>query len=1552
MIPLQQTSDSHISLDLNEVSFGSGAESFDRNLSQKLTAKALQRKDTIIQRKDTIILNLRKQLKQQAREKLANPAHLNLQNAVFVTSIMPPLKKSTNSVIMSTEGIAGENQQKIERMRGNNPVKENSKRELHKQPYSHQMSSVCVNKVGLLINGTNVPRNGDSGGSCKDLQSLMTKAFIFFTNFVSIKTLVSDSGMALAIAANDEALVQFSPRKHFQSRRKVKVEKPLNVTGFMCRKTLTHGLHACMLAFDKSIVRKNIITQALVVSVSVDGSSFGPYDMLGIVLDMTFRKKGQLDAIGNPTDEIYNLSMCLNSIPVGDKMSIDIFRDDGSQFEKSVPCNVVTQFIMSGCLGDFMGLTESEETCVYFVLDKGSECRGGGKGQQGQISRNAFNGRGSILNQICGTREAITAVKNGKHFRFLQELTAFLEVSADWLQYADTRPLPDTLNTAQPVMSLPFKLHVLTRKFEQVSQTYENSECFIESVPSRLSTHFNPMALFPMQRGGGPTGSHCNKHGISLAAVESLYMNGYFIRRAMKASRELRKIKIYLALKHHYDRVVGIKGAKPEQWHLDLRERIDPKLLDRQHHHGLTRQSLGCQTRWITIQKALSELHDCRLLLSGLMPMALGIGEKKARIDAASEIISVGFTEKNLFMFPKKIGFAFYCLTAPHMILQLAITNFMYIMVWQPLLAGSCHHKECASSYLRGIGSIFHGINFVLGRGIFVDASESMNRFCYNILERKSLKFRNWIADSNRQDILKKPNQKKRDKQKTNSWDTKFVLGHRGTAVFNNNGQTLLSKRLENVPEGFKEPPQLVNIYGPYYTERMGSSVTELLQTMTSTCNMNGDILSKENGEIYKKKQDSFCDKMWAAQWLVKYEADRVLKSVMRKVGNSLVTCPLGFLGGIYDMEACTLKYGPFNYDTEVTEPGKDIFYVATDNALANAALLETQIKEIVQLYGPELPEFCSEPLRGLIKKGLPDLEAFNKREQVKIGEQDSYVSNRHSGFPKPVTAFSKLCTQSLMAGGRPTSTLSVERKWSLVTCRYKSYVRHCSAEYMSLILRQKDFESMNMLDELVSENFQDLLSQALEFRRLKQIDYKEIYQVDHAESHDKLNSKTGPKLHYTKTNIQDRDCKKKSNLQEKVERKKTSKRKRASGAKATRNGKECKSGSESEESSESLDASDASDSNSESNSVAELDCAPRLSRAQQQNFPHGHLQSTDQEFLVDVISESTRPASQAQERPHAEDEDSDLDIPLQDLPPKPFIETSKKIQKNYSEYTDEDASDVSEGFCESDADADADDDAPLIGGTQAKCKFFQKTPKLTDETAKSVSPWKFAYISFLLLNKQWKETKVECITSKNTALMLTRLDDMQFPLMKTEHVFYVANDDDLALIYVEDLKFKVLDVDTDQSKYLQGTLPEKQWCVEYSRVFLTEQAVELCESGEDYTAELSGGQHRVTSLGRRSLTTLLDQQKKTKLEGLVCHKGDLLFEMAAKLIVGFVAWESVPTVLSNADENKERAAVLKIINKNLFENRKAKLEQKITMKDLDWVFCGADFSECDGSKK
>ena len=57
--------------------------------------------------------------------------------------------------------------------------------------------------------------------------------------------------------------------------------------------------------------------------------------------------------------------------------------------------------------------------CVYGTLDKGSECRGAGKGGVMARRREAFLGTGSYLEQIWGTRAAPAAVMQGEHAVFL-----------------------------------------------------------------------------------------------------------------------------------------------------------------------------------------------------------------------------------------------------------------------------------------------------------------------------------------------------------------------------------------------------------------------------------------------------------------------------------------------------------------------------------------------------------------------------------------------------------------------------------------------------------------------------------------------------------------------------------------------------------------------------------------------------------------------------------------------------------------------------------------------------------------------------------------------------------------------------------------------------------------------------------------------------------------------------------------------------------------------------------------------------------------------------
>ncbi len=82
--------------------------------------------------------------------------------------------------------------------------------------------------------------------------------------------------------------------------------------------------------------------------------------------------------MGNKRHKATTRSVCTNSLPIADKISVDVRRNDGSLFLKEVPTRIVQAMAMSGHLFDVL-----HHPCVIFDLDKGPETRGGGKGIQG-----------------------------------------------------------------------------------------------------------------------------------------------------------------------------------------------------------------------------------------------------------------------------------------------------------------------------------------------------------------------------------------------------------------------------------------------------------------------------------------------------------------------------------------------------------------------------------------------------------------------------------------------------------------------------------------------------------------------------------------------------------------------------------------------------------------------------------------------------------------------------------------------------------------------------------------------------------------------------------------------------------------------------------------------------------------------------------------------------------------------------------------------------------------------------------------------------------------
>ena len=131
---------------------------------------------------------------------------------------------------------------------------------------------------------------------------------------------------------------------------------------------------------------------------------------------------------------------------------------------------------------------------------------------------------------------------------------------------------------------------------------------------------------------------------------------------------------------------------------------------------------------------------------------------------------------------------------------------------------------------------------------------------------------------------------------------------------------------------------------------------------------------------------------------------------------------------------------------------------------------------------------------------------------------------------------------------------------------------------------------------------------------------------------------------------------------------------------------------------------------------------------------------------------------------------------------------------------------------------------------------------------------------------------------------------------------------------------------------------------MQYSRVLTTSQAKEQCQE-KDHKVRQGG--RTFTSFGRNSLETVLRRQQALEKEGetkiWTVHKGDIPFETAAKNIVGFVAWDSVPTAMYDDSMFAEDCkALLKKVN-TMTASASVKLQ---SLEEIDWVYRGDDFSE------
>jgi hypothetical protein len=133
--------------------------------------------------------------------------------------------------------------------------------------------------------------------------------------------------------------------------------------------------------------------------------------------------------------------------------------------------------------------------------------------------------------------------------------------------------------------------------------------------------------------------------------------------------------------------------------------------------------------------------------------------------------------------------------------------------------------------------------------------------------------------------------------------------------------------------------------------------------------------------------------------------------------------------------------------------------------------------------------------------------------------------------------------------------------------------------------------------------------------------------------------------------------------------------------------------------------------------------------------------------------------------------------------------------------------------------------------------------------------------------------------------------------------------------------------------------------CVDFTRVLSTKDARDQCKGEKDLATDInleSSSIVRTRRLGGKSLEAALETQAKSESRRLTFHRGDFVHTTAACNIVGFVGWSHVPDdqLVSNVRDKELATSLLPQIKRTHPEVK--------SINDIDWVYCGGDFSDQD----
>ena len=856
-------------------------------------------------------------------------------------------------------------------------------------------------------------------------------------------------------------------------------DKKLDVFGNFCEATITQAIHAFNTTVDRWMAKE--ILSASGIHLAFDISTFTVFHQQSIYLFASWVKVSGKDAAGNPLWTVTFKEGFLPSIAVGEKLSRRLHDTEGNLFDTETTRASATSLI----LADLLAIVE--HPCVSFGVDDGGEGAGVDDPSSAGNSRANKNGVGSYRNEIFVTRAAFEQAMK-RDGELLTKCMDLSQVPDDVRLLLEKRDQPKTLIPVTKFNSCPGILYIR-----------EGDEVSTEVLGIRPSISFDPIPCISLVEDGVANVFLCLKHLANTVALHSCKLTMQHVRSMASVNLAVNNTWIFIRVLTVIAKIFLLPGCGPQS---ELQKEVSRRLQELSpamfaavrarytHARNFARLSEVCDTRWGAVGQGSVDLNTRWPEIAVGMVLTFSEGLDQHRIDATVSVWSVeGFSHRGMIkMTSPKIGRVVFRLNDPGFIFGTCLNAFFHVFVHSIPLKMSSYNKESSSHVMGGVGSLLRSVHHFLIRGMWL------------ICPIPKMWLR-WKDDL----IRKLPGvlYTTKNSQDTDGWAMHYPLQWKALASAEPRKGVLMLNPSACLPR--KKDVSLVrHLYGPAYCPEMDGAITNLYEVINKVSNLKFDhprsVLPKGLiRNLCSGPQDHPHERRSLMVRAVATMAVHTARCLVKKFGSVLFD-PHMFVAGISSVDKVQVLD---------TNSQKSMYYVASDVALANAACLTGQMRELEQAYAPQLVDgeklghFMHGPLRTLFldPNAQKELAEFRKARGVMLDprwkEDGSYwrAHDKWCSFrPVPYSAFPALATVSLQCAAMPKTNQKVEGGFSLASMAYRCNRRNQGPELNSETIRKKNAANLGVIPVVQSKDFLNEFAKTSRHRRRNLALYKKCF--------------------------------------------------------------------------------------------------------------------------------------------------------------------------------------------------------------------------------------------------------------------------------------------------------------------------------------------------------------------------------------------------------------------------------------------------------------------------